>query len=61
MVIGSFVVALCLLILGWTSEIVAAFVEDAERVFGSSGVESPLTDVGERCDDSSRCVEYICR
>lgn len=32
MVIGSFVVALCLLLLGWTTEIVGLFVSDPEKV-----------------------------
>ncbi|KAJ5820177.1 hypothetical protein N7474_005768 [Penicillium riverlandense] len=31
MVFGSFVVALCLVVLGWTAEIVALFVADAEK------------------------------
>jgi solute carrier family 45 protein 1/2/4 len=30
MVLGSFVVAACLLVLGWTKEIVAIFIEDTE-------------------------------
>lgn len=33
MVGGSLVVAACLLVLGWTSEIVGAFVADEERVW----------------------------
>jgi solute carrier family 45 protein 1/2/4 len=33
MVFGSFVVALCLFILGWTAEIVGLFVKDPEKVF----------------------------
>lgn len=32
MVCGSVVVGMCLLVLGWTSEIVGAFVTDAETV-----------------------------
>ena|ERR1700712_734277 len=32
MIFGSFVVALCLLVLGWTAEIVALFVKDPEKV-----------------------------
>jgi hypothetical protein len=32
MVVGSFIVALCLLVLGWTTEIVSLFVKDAEKV-----------------------------
>ena len=31
MVFGSFVVALCLFVLGWTAEIVALFVSDPEK------------------------------
>jgi len=32
MIVGSFIVAACLLLLGWTSEIVNAFVKDPEKV-----------------------------
>jgi hypothetical protein len=32
MVFGSFVVAFCLIVLGWTSEIVAMFVKEPEKV-----------------------------
>jgi hypothetical protein len=32
MVFGSFVVAFCLIILGWTAEIVAMFVKEPEKV-----------------------------
>lgn len=32
MIFGSFVVAACLIILGWTSEIVGRFVTDPEKV-----------------------------
>jgi hypothetical protein len=32
MVFGSFVVALCLIVLGWTAEIVAMFVKEPEKV-----------------------------
>jgi solute carrier family 45 protein 1/2/4 len=32
MVFGSFVVALCLIVLGWTAEIVGLFVTDPEKV-----------------------------
>lgn len=32
MIFGSFVVAFCLLILGWTAEIVGWFVTDPEKV-----------------------------
>lgn len=32
MVFGSFVVAFCLLVLGWTAEIVGLFVKDPEKV-----------------------------
>lgn len=32
MVFGSFVVALCLIVLGWTAEIVGFFVTDPEKV-----------------------------
>lgn len=34
MVGGSLVVAACLLLLGWTSEVVGLFVHDAEKVGG---------------------------
>lgn len=34
MIVGSIVVAICLLVLGWTSQIVGLFVKDAERVCG---------------------------
>lgn len=32
MVFGSFVVAFCLIVLGWTAEIVAVFVKEPEKV-----------------------------
>jgi solute carrier family 45 protein 1/2/4 len=32
MIFGSFIVAFCLLVLGWTAEIVALFVKDPEKV-----------------------------
>lgn len=32
MIVGSLVVALCLLLLGWTSEIVNLIVKDADKV-----------------------------
>lgn len=32
MVFGSFVVALCLIVLGWTAEIVGFFVKEPEKV-----------------------------
>jgi hypothetical protein len=32
MVFGSLVVAFCLLVLGWTAEIVGLFVKDPEKV-----------------------------
>lgn len=32
MVVGSGIVAVCLLVLGWTTEIVSLFVKDAEKV-----------------------------
>ena len=32
MIIGSLIVAMCLLVLGWTAEIVGLFVKDAEKV-----------------------------
>lgn len=32
MIVGSLAVALCLLVLGWTSEIVGLFVRDPEKV-----------------------------
>lgn len=32
MVFGSFVVAFCLIVLGWTAEIVAIFVKEPEKV-----------------------------
>lgn len=32
MVFGSFVVAFCLIVLGWTAEIVAMFVKEPEKV-----------------------------
>lgn len=32
MVVGSFVVAFCLIVLGWTTEIVGLFVKDPEKV-----------------------------
>lgn len=32
MVFGSFVVAFCLIVLGWTAEIVGMFVKDPEKV-----------------------------
>lgn len=32
MVFGSFVVAFCLIVLGWTAEIVGLFVTDPEKV-----------------------------
>lgn len=32
MLVGSVVVAMCLLLLGWTTEIVRMFVKDAEKV-----------------------------
>lgn len=32
MVFGSLVVALCLIVLGWTAEIVGMFVKDPEKV-----------------------------
>lgn len=32
MIIGSLIVAMCLLVLGWTTEIVGLFVKDAEKV-----------------------------
>lgn len=35
MVVGSFVVTVCLLVLGWTSEIVSVFVKDTEKVWSS--------------------------
>ena len=38
MIGGSVIVALCLLVLGWTAEIVGVFVRDSERV---SYCESP--------------------
>ena len=34
MIFGSLVVALCLILLGWTSEIVGMFVKDADKVQG---------------------------
>ena len=36
MVFGSFVVAFCLIVLGWTAEIVAMFVKDPEKVGAAS-------------------------
>lgn len=35
MVVGSFVVAFCLIVLGWTTEIVGLFVKDPEKVLFS--------------------------
>jgi solute carrier family 45 protein 1/2/4 len=32
MIFGSFVVAFCLIVLGWTAEIVAMFVTEPEKV-----------------------------
>lgn len=39
MIVGSILVAMCLLVLGWTSEIVSTFVKDAEKVMQSSVFE----------------------
>lgn len=36
MVFGSFVVAFCLIVLGWTAEIVAMFVKEPEKVGAAS-------------------------
>lgn len=36
MVFGSFVVAFCLIVLGWTAEIVAVFVKEPEKVGAAS-------------------------
>jgi solute carrier family 45 protein 1/2/4 len=33
MIFGSFVVAFCLIVLGWTAEIVGLFVQDPEKVW----------------------------
>lgn len=32
MIFGSFVVAFCLIVLGWTAEIVGLFVQEPEKV-----------------------------
>lgn len=50
---GALIVAICLLLLGWTSEVVGLFVHDAEKVRFSTRMEkSRLTRWLEtRCDD----------
>lgn len=44
MIAGAFVVTLCLLVLGWTSELVAYFVKDAEKVCLDARVSCPYPD-----------------
>lgn len=44
MVVGSIAVAMCLFVLGWTSEIVTTFVKDAEKVMQRAvGSRIPLS------------------
>ena len=43
MIGGSIVVAMCLLVLGWTSEIVGKFFKDAEKVIQEQCSRRPLS------------------
>jgi hypothetical protein len=38
MIFGSLVVAFCLIVLGWTAEIVGLFVQDPEKVWIGCGM-----------------------
>lgn len=42
MIVGSVIVAMCLFMLGWTSEIVNAVVKDVDKVFQLFGVLSGI-------------------
>lgn len=67
MVVGSILVALCLLVLGWTSEFVGIFMSEGPKVGlyfmnlcnclqggGADGV------VESECDDCSCGFEHLC-
>jgi hypothetical protein len=49
MVFGSFAVAFCLFILGWTAEIVGLFVKDPEKVRFLSFSDETSAPLGELC------------
>lgn len=63
MIVGSLLVSTCLLVLGWTAEIVGLFVQDAEKVYDAwlclhLGL---LTDCsGQKCYNCSCCSKYLC-
>lgn len=67
MIMGSLVVALCLIMLGWTEEIVGMVVKNPEKVWylllllrwGVSRPRSRLTVTGARCDDCPCGAEYL--
>lgn len=67
MVVGSAIVALCLLVLGWTTEIVSLFVKDAEkvclfylgRVLASVATQCSLQSV-KKCHHSPCRPQYLC-
>lgn len=62
MIVGSLIVAVCLLFLGWTSEIVGAFTKDPEKVCVLHYHLELETDLmaGPKCHDRSCSSEYLC-
>lgn len=67
MVFGSLVVALCLIVLGWTSEIVSIFVKDAEKVISHMPLfvdmnSSPDSGIlsGQKQYNRVGGLEYLC-
>lgn len=64
MIAGSVIVAFCLLLLGWTSELVATFVQDIEKVPPSIltfGVFRLTLEIEEKCDNCCRGAFYLWR
>ena len=68
MVVGSFVVAFCLIVLGWTTEIVGLFVKDPEKVLHSRSssysagiIETNGLWTGEECYYCLGGLKYLCR
>jgi solute carrier family 45 protein 1/2/4 len=69
MISGAVVVAFCLLLLGWTSELVATFVQDIEKVgffrllcvFLYTLVFGLTLEIEEKGDDCCRGAIYLWR
>ncbi|OJJ48605.1 hypothetical protein ASPZODRAFT_93450 [Penicilliopsis zonata CBS 506.65] len=61
MVVGSFVVAACLLVLGWTTEIVGMFVSDPERVIAKKATIALAVLSIYAVDFAINVVQACCR